>query len=386
MAKIERICNEDVCTGCGACMQKCPNHAIVMVLDTEGFIRPVIDQDKCIGCELCLRVCPQNRDIECHDGQFFMGWNYNVDILKTSSSGGFFSLISDFVLKHDGVIFGVVQDLETFELHHDYAVSSDEVGPMRLSKYYQSNTRNSFIEVQRFLDNGIWVLFTGTACQVAGLYSFLNKDYEKLITIDVLCHGVASKAVIDSWIKGKEKAFKKKIKAFSFRVKDNHIGWQAGGGTRMKMEFEDGSFFIEDRAEDTYMIGFNKNLFLRESCYRCKYCGTKRVADFTIGDFWGCNREDVSEEQKKLGVSLVLLNTSKAHEIMEQCKDKFKIIEIDAKEAIPFNRALVRPNKRPKIRNWFYKAIKIVTYDSVIKCIFAKRFVKIKIKKILKRF
>ena len=382
---IEKICDSTACTGCGACMQKCPKGAISMLPDAEGFLHPAINRDTCVDCKMCISVCPQNGEMPTHEGQFIMGWHKDINVLKQSSSGGAFTLLADFVLKQQGVVFGVVQDPGTFELYHDIAQTSEGIKPMRLSKYYQSNTLNSYSSAKKYLNEGRWVLYSGTACQIAGLYSYLGKDYERLLTVDVLCHGVASKAVIDSWIKGKEKRFKKKIKDFFFRIKDNQTGWQAGGGTRMKMEFEDGSVYIEDKEEDTYMIGFNKNLFLRESCYQCKYCGRKRVADFTIGDFWGCNREDVSENQMKLGVSLLLVNTPKAHDVLEQCKERFVTTEIDAKEAIPYNRALVQPNERPKVRNWFYKAIGIVTYDTVIKCLFAKRFIKRRIKKFLKR-
>lgn len=381
---IEKICDNRLCTGCGACLQKCPKGAISMLPDSEGFLQPVISEDKCVECKICVSVCPQNGDIPSFEGQFAMGWHQDTNILKLSSSGGAFTVLSDFILKKHGVVFGVVQDAETFELHHDSAELAADIAPMRLSKYYQSNTLSSFSSAKKYLDEGRWVLFTGTACQIAGLYSYLGKEYDKLLTTDVLCHGVSSKAIIDSWIKGKEKQFKKKIVSFAFRVKDNIVGWQAGGGTRMNMIFNDGSVFVEDQAEDTFMIGFNKNLFLRESCYRCKYCGTARVADFTIGDFWGCDREDVTEEQKILGVSLILINTPKARAILEQSNDEFFFRSIDPDEAIPFNRALVEPNARPKQRDWFYKAIGVFSYDTVIKCIFAKRFIKRKIKKLLK--
>lgn len=383
MKPIDKICDNNICTGCGACMQKCPKSAIIMKVDKEGFLCPAIDSEKCIGCGLCVGVCPQNKKIESHEGTFFMGWHTDKDVLAGSSSGGAFTVLTDFVLKRNGVVFGVVQDPKTNDLYHDFAISNDQVAPMKLSKYYQSETRNSFSAVKKFLDGNLWVLFSGTACQVAGLYSYLGKDYDNLITVDVLCHGVPSKTVVDSWVKSKEKRFKMKIKAFTFRVKDDQRGWQSGAGTRMRMEFEDGSVYVEDGAEDTYMIGFNKNLFLRECCYRCKYCGTQRVADVTIGDFWGCNREDVSKEQMKLGVSLLLLNTPKAYKVFGQAKGIFELTEIKSEEAIPYNRALVQPNTRPDLRNWFYRIIKVVSYDTAVQCIFARRFLKRKVKKLL---
>lgn len=149
----------------------------------------------------------------------------------------------------------------------------------------------------------------------------------------------------------------------------------------MKLEFTDGSVYIAQKQDDTFFIGFNKNFFLRESCYNCKFCGTKRVADFTIADFWGCNREDVSEEQMKLGVSLVLVNSDKAQKVFPELSEHMYLKDIDPAEAIPYNRALDKPNLRPDFRDRFYKVMPRIGYDRTIKLLFWKRFLKIRLKK-----
>ena len=272
-------------------------------------------------------------------------------------------------------------------VEHVCVCSEEELEPLKLSKYYQSNTKYTYRDVNSYLDEGVLVLYSGTACQIAGLYAYLGKTYENLITVDVLCHGVGSKKIVDAYVKSKEHYFKKKVKKIFFRHKDNITGWQNGGSTRMKLIFEDGSAYIAKNVDDTFFIGFNENFFLRESCYICKFCGTKRVADFTIADFWGCDREEVSEDQKKLGVSLILANTEKADGILEKLRseDVLTLYEADPQEAIPYNRSLDKPNDRPAQRDKFYKWISIFGYDLVIKRIFWKKFTKLKIKEILGR-
>ena len=235
------------------------------------------------------------------------------------------------------------------------------------------------------MKEGRLVLFTGTACQVGGLYSFLGKTYENLITIDVLCHGVASKKVVDAFIVSKEKQYKKKITDYHFRVKEKERGWYNGGGTRMHLFFEDGSSATEPGKYDTYFLGFNNNFFLRESCYKCKFCGTDRVSDFTLADYWKCNHPDIiSEEQKKLGVSLILANTGKAKAILSDIGDEVSLFEIDGTDAISHNRALVMPQERPDIRNEFYSLLTRMDYDDIIHSQFRDRFRKRTIKKLLK--
>lgn len=211
------------------------------------------------------------------------------------------------------------------------------------------------------------VLFTGTGCQVAGLYAVLGslRDSELLVTAEVLCHGVASKMVVDAYIRSKERKYKKKIKRFCFRIKNEALGW-SGGGTRMKLEFTDGTTFVADKPIDTFFLGFNKNLFLRESCYQCPYCGTKRVADFTIGDFWGVSVAHTTPEQRKLGVSLVLVNSDKAQQVLPELKNSLTMKRILPEEAIPRNRALSRPNPRPAMRDKIYRLLERKDYDRLI--------------------
>ena len=286
-----------------------------------------------------------------------------------------FTALADYALKKDGVVFGAVRNNENGEVYHTYIQHGSEIGPLQLSKYYQSNINDSYLVAKQFLEEGRFVLFSGTACQIAGLYAIIGENLrENLITVDVLCHGVASKLVVDEYIKSKEKKFKKRIMSVDFRVKTEDVGWASGGGTRMKLIFEDGTIFVAEKATDTFFTAFNRNIFLRESCYSCQYCGIERISDFTIGDFWGCPEELLSKKDQKEGVSVIVANTDKANEILNMLKDDIDVIQIDPEIAIRRNKAFIKPQDRPAKRNKFFKYLKMFGYDKTVELFFARRY------------
>ena len=228
---IDRICDALECTGCGACVQLCPKSAIQMIENTEGFRYPQIDAGKCIECAVCVKSCPTTHDTPKHEAEFFMAWNRDPKILRTSSSGGVFTALARYVFRRGGVVFGAVKDAVSWEVLHVAARDERELEPLKLSKYYQSDAARVYSQVKAELNDGNWVLFSGTACQIAGLYAYLgNRPWDTLITVDVLCHGVASKKVVNGYVQSKEKHFKKKIRDFDFRVKQQKVGWNSGGG------------------------------------------------------------------------------------------------------------------------------------------------------------
>lgn len=382
---ITSICEEINCTGCGVCSQVCSLQAIIMRENREGFRYPVIDAQKCIECGQCIRHCPMNFAPPKQEiSEFNMGWHRSKDVLMNSSSGGAFTAIAEYVLDRNGVVFGTAMDPVTRELQHQPAYNPDELAALRMSKYYQSRAENAYPQVKQLLKEGKQVLFAGTACQVGALYSYLgNSDQTNLITVDVLCHGVASKKVIDAYIASQQKRFRKEIKSFSFRVKEGKQGWQRGG--RMHLSFVDGTDYVAQGAYDTFFLGFNHNFFLRESCYRCHYCGVQRVADFTLADFWGCKREDISPEQMWLGVSLVLFNSPKAKDLRKLLEKDLVLTPIDLQEAVPFNRALSRPQDRPEVRDRFFSSMEKIGYYKTIERAFPKRFIKFRLKNFLKK-
>ena len=231
LLKSGTICTKEQCTGCGACVQICPKQCITMRPDSEGFRYPFVDEQQCVNCKKCVDVCPVSHAPTIHAATFYMAWHKDKDVLLHSSSGGVFTALATIVLRRGGVVFGAALDEATREVYHTMAENEEELDKLRMSKYYQSDTRDVYQIVRTKLQEGRQVLFSGTACQVAALYCFLGDKVEwpNLLTVDVLCHGVSSKKVVDAYISSKEKRYKKRIRSIRFRVKGSDVEWQSGG-------------------------------------------------------------------------------------------------------------------------------------------------------------
>lgn len=380
------ICEENICVGCGVCANVCAKKCIEMKKSNEGFLYPVVNISECTNCNACVIKCPQNSVAETDKSEFYMAWHKNKDVLRKSSSGGVFTALADAVLNGNGVVAGAYYDCSTREVQHIIIDTKSELDKLRLSKYYQSNTQNIFVDVKKMLANNKRVLFSGTACQIAALKSYLGGNHANLLTVDVLCHGVASKKIVDEYIADKQKRYKKKITDYRFRVKDEKSGWQDGYRTGMQLFFEDGTSRIQDKLTDTFFVGFNNNLFLRESCYNCKYCGQDRVSDFTIADFWGVSEERANEIQQNLGVSLMLVNSDKARDLLVKLKQDLYYEKIDPQEAIPYNLALVKPQPRPETRGNFFEIMEKSGFDKAVKSLMKKYYFKCNVKRMIKLF
>ena len=375
------ICGKLDCTGCAACAQTCPKQAIAMRKDAEGFEYPLVDETLCVSCGLCRKQCPSLRDVPRNKPDFYYGWNSDEKEIRDSSSGGIFSALAHYVLSRGGIVFGAVLNSETHEVSHGFISRIEELHCLRKSKYLQSSIGKAYLAARDFLKKGRWVLFSGTACQIVGLHSLLHDvDAGRLLTVDVLCHGVASKKTVDAFLADKEKEFGKTISAFHFRVKEGDKGWQCGNGTRMHLCFSDGTSAVARNGYDTFFLGFNSNYFLRESCYRCRYCGTERISDFTLADYWNCREIGISSRQRWFGISAILLNTEKSRKVFKEIAKTIVCREACKEDVIAGNTALRHSQHRPELRDSFFKKMEERGYDSVIKHQFKYRFIKYKIK------
>ena len=297
--------NKKGCCGCTACLHVCPVKCITMQEDEEGFLYPVIKKEKCIHCHKCEKVCPvRNENNTNTKTETYVGYSKDDEIRKQSSSGGIFSVVAEWILLQNGVIFGAAFD-ENFEVHHIVIERKEELEKLRGSKYVQSRLEKVYPEVKQYLEIKRKVLFTGTACQIAGLKRYLNKEYENLYTVDVLCHGVPSPKIWRMYLEEKEKQYHASIEKYEFRNKEN--GWN---NYSINIIFSNKQRYCVHFFEDKYMRLFLGNIDLRPSCYACHFKGFPRVSDMTIGDSWGIEKSmpDMNDDK---GTSIILVHSSK---------------------------------------------------------------------------
>ncbi|WP_295357346.1 Coenzyme F420 hydrogenase/dehydrogenase, beta subunit C-terminal domain [uncultured Succiniclasticum sp.] len=371
------ICSLKECTGCEACVAVCPVNCISMKENKDGFYYPEINIDKCIECKKCVKTCPNNTTIKRGTPKFYMGWHKNTDILLNSSSGGAFTAIAMLVLQEKGVVYGAFFNERKHCVEHIGIDSVDSLAKLRLSKYFQSRIYDCYKKAEIDLKGGRYVLFTGTGCQVAGLYQYLNREYDRLLTVDVLCHGITSKKVVDEFIRSKKKKYKKEISTFRFRIKPPDSNWMSGGGVKMRLDFSDGTQIIEEKGADTFIVGFNANLFLRESCYSCKYVGTKRISDITLSDFWGVDLKRIPEAQKRNGVSLIIANSDRGKGTVAKLVQDMIIMPVDSESATKSNRSLKEPCIPNDKRGSFFAQLGKNDFDSLVKRYLWKTYLKI---------
>lgn len=339
------------CTGCGACYNICPKQAITMgYSENYKFILPQIDEQKCVDCGLCRETCPVIRpNLSNTPTPKFYSYCAEDSVRKKSSSGGMFYSLADYILNKGGYVCGAAFDGD-FRVKHKIINSKADLEPLCYSKYVQSDVQNCYKEIKALLDDDKYVFFCGTPCQVAALRNVLKKDYEKLLTADLLCHGVPSQRLFDTYLK--EISHGKKVKNVYFRHK--RFGWSAG---TILISFEDGSEYvgkIKTEKKDAYFEAYLRNMIMRDSCYNCKFCGYPRQGDITIGDLWHPEKLDPKSNDKK-GTSFVFVNNSKGERVFEEiCKSAkyYNNIPVNNYSKIP-NRVNPKTKPNPLRRRFF---------------------------------
>ena len=347
-----KIHSKKDCSGCTACFSVCPKQAIEMVEDKTGNFYPSVNREKCIDCQKCNTICPilstvsYNGCME-YDIKSFLAWNNDERIRKQSTSGGIFSALAISVLEHNGVIAGVHFD-DDKKAVHTIIDNENDLFQLYKAKYVQSDIQGVFNRVKSCLCNNVTVLFSGTPCQVAGLKSFLGKEYDWLITIEVICHGVVSQRIFDKYLLSLEAHSKKKISYYEFRNKTP--GWKDYSSL---IRYNDNSFSSIPKEEDTYLKGYlDYSLFLRPSCTECRFKGFPRVADITLGDFWGI--ESFYPDDNK-GISAVLVNSTKGEQLFSSVNSKIHYKEVEINSIISGNLSLVESTQLGEYSGYFYK-------------------------------
>ena len=315
----------NLCTACGACENICPAHAVVMQYDQNGFMYPIINEN-CINCGKCKSVCQVINPVNLYDSpDTYAVWNKNKEVRMASSSGGFFSIIAQYVIDRSGVVFGAVYTDNFDGVYTACAKTMTEVTFMRGSKYVFCETREAFQSARNYLENGNYVLYTGTPCEIAGLISYLGKNYEKLITCDFVCHGANSVAAYQSWLLEFTKG--QTVKKLDFRDK-SVFKWS----TTATAYLENGNIIRENYENCYWYKGFLEGVIIRKNCSTCPYAKGERCADFTMGDAWQVGRINKAYNDQ-LGTSLILVNSDKGKRIYEVLKSEMELCEkIDLEE------------------------------------------------------
>ena len=344
------------CVGCSSCYHHCPVNAISMVINQEGFITPEINAKKCIKCGRCLQVCPTQIDINSTKlPQICYAAQAKDSIRMQSSSGGIFNLLANYFIGKQGYVVGAVYDND-LHVKHIAGNCEKDIQRMQTSKYVQSDITDVLPVIKEKLEKNIPVLFTGCVCQVAAVKAYLSKKYENLYTIDVVCHGIPSIKAYRQYLYDLQKAGGS-IEEINFRKK-SALGWKTGGYAKYKS----GKEYIA-RTQDSFLMGFLQNWYLRESCYTCEF-KDKKYSDITLGDFWGIQQLVPDFEDGK-GTSYISINTGKGFELYKGIQSNIeKMKTLKNESAIVYNPSIKFASERPKMRDIFFK---VGTYKSLSK-------------------
>ena len=337
------IIDKSQCCGCWACKNVCPKNCISMEEDSEGFRYPVVNANECIDCGLCEKVCPIKQPQQDDTvPESFVVQNKNIQIVRSSTSGGFYSAIAKYVIERNGVVFGASFD-DNMILRHTYSETLEGCSQFRGSKYVQSLIGDCYTQAKTFLDAGRLVVFSGTPCQIAGLYGFLrNRKYKNLITVDLVCHGTPSPRLLQKYLE--HHAALANSKVVDYRSRDKYYGYDYSTAT---ITFADKDKHYHKGMEGDMMLRlYFKNICSRPSCYNCHFKTLHRLSDVTIFDCW--DAPSVSSKFNRKGATNVFVHTGKGRIVFEQLKDYFiwsssditPIIERDGimiKNCVPMN-------------------------------------------------
>ena len=317
--------------------------------DAHGFLRPVVADAACTDCGLCARKCPVSTPLQVSGyTDILTGYAKDETLLPASSSGAIFPVLAAEIIRRGGLVFGTVFDGQ-FHVIHTAAESVEELFALCSSKYVQGCIPSDcYAQVKTALAAGRWVYFSGMPCQVAALESYLDREYETLITQDTACHSVPSPLVWEGYKEELEKQHSGKLTAFSFRNKAN--GWEA---YHIRAAFENGREFVQPAAENPYQRGFIKGLYSRSSCFVCKFKGIERCSDITLADYWGVKgiQPDAYNPQ---GTSIILIHSEKGRSLLASCKDELQL-QPAAKDAFAFNPAVLTPVEKPARYDEFWE-------------------------------
>lgn len=349
---------KEECCGCNACMDICPEAAISMVKDREGFYYPKRNKSACTGCGKCKEVCPLKNEKLTKSKAFYLGVQAKEErIRSSSSSGGIFSMLAQYVFRRKGIVYGAGYDNDMNVVHKGIE-NECESEQIKRTKYVQSRLEGVYRDIERNLRKNRWVLFCGTPCQAHALLLFLGRSYEKLIVVDLVCYGVPSPGIWERYVKYLEHKHQGKMTDFSFRDKRNKDN---GHARSYKI---DGREYVDSIYQDMFCRMYFRNYTLRPACYSCTFCKLDKNTDFTIGDFWGIERIMPAFDDG-MGTSLVIGHSERAGEIWNEIKDEVKWFECKREDLM--QPRLVEPVRLTKARQRFMLVYKMLPFQIIMR-------------------
>lgn len=327
---------EEQCCGCGSCAGVCPAGSIVMKENERGFLMPGVDPDTCIHCGLCVRSCPERIGLHRHAVQ--SAWAAAArekEEQMQSTSGGVFGLLAEQILGEGGAVFGCAWD-GVKSVRHVPVENVRELPRIRGSKYIQSSTEEAYVQARHKLEEGRIVLFSGTGCQIAGLYAFLGGSHPRLYTAETACHGVPSPGMFRQYADWREKKAGSAMVRYRFRHRDLHL---TGEHYKACGEYADGNKEYYPVRKDPYYGAFLTGRNLRAVCYHCRYKGRERTGDLTLCDFWGIEKE-LRRFPARYGASAVLVNTYRGRQLLESIRSRLILKECSPESVFRHNPGL----------------------------------------------
>lgn len=359
------------CCGCGACAQVCAHDCIRITPDEDGFLFPVIDKEKCVHCHLCEKVCPIEHipfNEENQQGQVLVAATSKQEehIMSASSGGAFGAIVKVLRHKERWFVWGAAFD-KKLQLTHHCSENETDLAPLHKSKYLQSEMGDTFSQIKKQLAEGKNVLFSGTPCQVAALRNYLAKvNVDKLVCVDLICHGVPNQKLFDAYCEEEGKRFQSEVKSVQFRYKVYNRKLKKWSSRNMLLTTKDGKEHIQNRYNSRFLRAYHSFLFYRESCHSCVFATPSRQGDLTIADFWGIQRFYPQLDADK-GVSLVQANTEKGKQILKQLGEEMLLYPVNREQYLKVTSgAMVKKTLRHRNRDAFLNDCRNHTFSESV--------------------
>lgn len=360
-----------MCTACSACVNICSKKCIAMTTDANGFLYPVIDAGSCVECHKCEKVCPIVNDVKVSLSSSAMALKSKINTEReNSSSGGAFPLLADHILKEGGAVYGAAYTSE-FSVHHICIEDKKELSLLQGAKYVQSEVGMSFSNIREQLNIGQKVLFSGTPCQCMGLQCYLGKNYDNLILVDTICHGVPSPKVWQTYIDYRstnENAGKRPVR---INMRSKSSGWSRYSYST-EFDYGNGNISRILNGQDVFMQAFIGNICLRDSCSECKAKGVNRCTDLTLGDYWGIWNQHPAFDDNK-GTSVIFIHSEKGQSLINQIQDKIEYFDVKLSDAYQENRSFIYSSYPHEKREEFLANVNKDNFALLVQKYFPKR-------------